>query len=412
MENASFVGLFGVIHPESFPPGPDFSGVCYVWQTPSAQLLVLPLNSRHIPTGECLFMSTREFGEHMQPIDSNATPGLCPSSSILRPDSPDLLGIWYEQAVSGPVNSRLSDKSARQIALDKGLTVELPRAPVSRDEALFTPLWHPDELLQALEDTQNSPASVAQEADDPFARFAVNIGPVHANYAGGVENLPPSGQMTPPQGGAELLSLSAPQNAGATSPEPAGQPLPFAPEASAAAASSPVQPLASYGPGTAQQPARQKEESAETEERNAKLEQVMRTKFAALLSQMDDEASSAPSSSPSVPSPPSGPSAADTEMEKLLTLGSAFTWKQKFMFTEFGLALRRKHKYTLALTCHLRALALSSQDEHILFNVARSEYELGNIEKAGQYLDRALMVSPGFDLARNFKIFLAGHAQA
>jgi tetratricopeptide (TPR) repeat protein len=137
-----------------------------------------------------------------------------------------------------------------------------------------------------------------------------------------------------------------------------------------------------------------KEEREDPESRSARLEQRMRGKFEALLQAMDE--------------------AVDTQLEeemaRLLTLGSSFDWRQKFMFTEFGLALRRKQKFTLALSSHLRALELAPNDERILFNVARAEYELRNPDKARYYLDKALSVAPDFTVARNFQSFLLGRA--
>lgn len=138
-----------------------------------------------------------------------------------------------------------------------------------------------------------------------------------------------------------------------------------------------------------------KDESAEPDERefrSARLEQYMRIKFDDLLRQMDDN-----------PHPE-----LEEEVSRLLMLGSTFSWKQKFMFTEFGLSLRRKRKLDLALRSHKRALSLAPKDEHILFNVARSEYELGNTELAKQFLTEALSVAPDFTVAKNFQKFLLG----
>ena len=135
------------------------------------------------------------------------------------------------------------------------------------------------------------------------------------------------------------------------------------------------------------------EEGQEDQEsRSARLEQRMRSKFELLLETMDEHANPQQ----------------EEEMARLLALGSSFSVRQKFMFTEFGLALRRKRKFTLALSSHLRALELAPNDEHILFNVARSEYELQNPDKARYYLNKALSVAPDFIVAKNFQNFLLG----
>jgi hypothetical protein len=136
------------------------------------------------------------------------------------------------------------------------------------------------------------------------------------------------------------------------------------------------------------------EDPENPESRMARLEQRMRSKFDLLLQAMDENIN------PKL----------EEEMTRLLALGSSFDRKQKFMFTEFGLALRRKQKFTLALNSHLRALELAPNDEHILFNVARAEYELRNLDKARYYLDKALSIAPNFTVAKNFQSFLLGHA--
>ena len=94
------------------------------------------------------------------------------------------------------------------------------------------------------------------------------------------------------------------------------------------------------------------------------------------------------------------------DLTRLISRPGAYTWKQKYMFTEFGLALRKLHRPAEALACHRRALSLSPKDEHVLFNVARSEYEMGNLPAAKAYLAESIAAAPDFDAARNFLDFL------
>lgn len=77
------------------------------------------------------------------------------------------------------------------------------------------------------------------------------------------------------------------------------------------------------------------------------------------------------------------------------------------VLTELGLVLRQKKQYTLAKQCHLRALQLAPNDERILFNIARTEYESGNITDAQEYLERCLSVAPDFTVAKNFLNFIS-----
>ncbi len=79
---------------------------------------------------------------------------------------------------------------------------------------------------------------------------------------------------------------------------------------------------------------------------------------------------------------------------------------QAFLFTEFGLALRREKHLALALFSHMKALNFSPEDANILFNIARTNYDLGKFEEARKYLTRSLTIAPDFDTARNFLNFL------
>lgn len=77
------------------------------------------------------------------------------------------------------------------------------------------------------------------------------------------------------------------------------------------------------------------------------------------------------------------------------------------VLTELGLVLRQKKQYNLAKQCHLRALQLAPNDERILFNIARTEYESGNINAAKDYLNRCLAIAPDFNVAKNFLTFIS-----
>jgi tetratricopeptide (TPR) repeat protein len=121
-------------------------------------------------------------------------------------------------------------------------------------------------------------------------------------------------------------------------------------------------------------------------------EQAMREEFTLLMEGMPDGGQDIP---------------LESAVAALLTREAPFFGrKQKFMFTEFGLALRRKNKCELALLAHLRALRLAPGDENVLFNVARTEYAMGRPENAVERLDAALQVNPGFTAAAHFLAFL------
>lgn len=122
--------------------------------------------------------------------------------------------------------------------------------------------------------------------------------------------------------------------------------------------------------------------------------QRMSDQFAALMAKMHDLAEADPD--------------LDKAVEDLLAETLPPSPEQKFMFTDFGRALRRKGRHRLSLAAHLRALACAPDDEHVLFNVARSQYEVGQSLEAVASLEKAVKSAPGFREAAHFLQFLRG----
>lgn len=124
-------------------------------------------------------------------------------------------------------------------------------------------------------------------------------------------------------------------------------------------------------------------------------EQRLRADFAALVAQMDEQ-----------PEPDLDAAVAAVLAERLPPSA-----EQKFMFTDFGRALRRKGRHALSLAAHLRALACAPDDEHVLFNVARSQYEAGHTAEAAASLEKAVRAAPDFREAAHFLQFLHGSSK-
>lgn len=95
-------------------------------------------------------------------------------------------------------------------------------------------------------------------------------------------------------------------------------------------------------------------------------------------------------------------------LEKMARQPGPFALEHKFMFTDCGLALRKRNFYSLANKFHERARKLSPDDEHVLFNQARVMYESGRIDKARAFLQLALDMVPGFGAAKDFLAFIEG----
>ncbi|MCL1985821.1 MAG: tetratricopeptide repeat protein [Betaproteobacteria bacterium] len=67
---------------------------------------------------------------------------------------------------------------------------------------------------------------------------------------------------------------------------------------------------------------------------------------------------------------------------------------------------RKECNYPLAIDFYSRALEVK-EDAYILFNIARTYYEMKNIEAAKECLTRALVLSPTLTVARQFLDFIA-----
>lgn len=68
--------------------------------------------------------------------------------------------------------------------------------------------------------------------------------------------------------------------------------------------------------------------------------------------------------------------------------------EHKFMFADFGVALRKNDLLELALACGKRVLALAPEDDHAHFNIARILFEMSQLEDAEQHLLTAQSMNP------------------
>lgn len=75
----------------------------------------------------------------------------------------------------------------------------------------------------------------------------------------------------------------------------------------------------------------------------------------------------------------------------------------KHLFNEFGIKLRKNRMFSQALGHYAKALRLSPEDDHLLYNLARALFEKGRLRAARRILDRALAIRSNFPEARDFK---------
>jgi tetratricopeptide (TPR) repeat protein len=369
VRNAAYLGVFGVRdeHGAAAVPAPNYSGLWHTWEMAEGGYRIQALTHEHQPIGDHYPIKAEDF--HALLIPAPTPEGLAfPSDPRLemtgqRADSPDLLFFWYDQAVQeegedGPLAGENEARPSRRRSTlqDDGV--------LARDEKRLTPVWHPDELLDqenempegqiyTLEDFTAPPPKKRRRPQDtahPKRRHGQpSFHPASGHVASGA---------SPPTGHADRRTSAKRCN----------------------------QPKAE---GT--DPARS-EALRETEA--LAREKNLRRAFDALNARLEN------ADQPAI----------ERQIAELLGKNYDFGWKQKFLFSDFGMALRRKRKYALALMAHRLALKLAPDDENIMFNVARAEYEMGDTVSARDYLDKALRKAPDFASARTFRQFLEGSA--
>lgn len=89
-----------------------------------------------------------------------------------------------------------------------------------------------------------------------------------------------------------------------------------------------------------------------------------------------------------------------------LTKESGLATAHKHVFTDFGISLRKSKLLDMALKHHLKAVALSHDDENAYHNVARIYYELGDMDNALRYLQKSLELNPSLIPSERFMRFI------
>lgn len=79
----------------------------------------------------------------------------------------------------------------------------------------------------------------------------------------------------------------------------------------------------------------------------------------------------------------------------------------KYMYRDFGVALRKKSLPELALKCAKRTVELAPDDDHAHFNIARILEILERYEDADSHLRKAIEIDPNERIYRKFQDYLA-----
>lgn len=97
---------------------------------------------------------------------------------------------------------------------------------------------------------------------------------------------------------------------------------------------------------------------------------------------------------------------AATVFSALATQDNVLDPENKHFFNELGIELRGLKLFDQAIDFYKKALSLAPDDENLLFNIARAAHESGDKAQAARYLEAALTLNPGFELAARLKASL------
>lgn len=97
---------------------------------------------------------------------------------------------------------------------------------------------------------------------------------------------------------------------------------------------------------------------------------------------------------------------ADIVFRKIMRIEAAFTEEHKHLFNDFGIQMRKLGMFDEAMRYYARAYRLCRTDEHLLYNIARTQYEKGRLRSARMMLARALRLNPDFPEGKTFMAYL------
>jgi len=96
----------------------------------------------------------------------------------------------------------------------------------------------------------------------------------------------------------------------------------------------------------------------------------------------------------------------DMVFRRLVKLDAAFEKKHKHLFNDFGIKLRKNGMFSQAMKFYARAYKFGKDDEHLLYNMARTMYDKGSYDPALSIARKALELRPDFDLAKQLVLIV------
>jgi tetratricopeptide (TPR) repeat protein len=70
------------------------------------------------------------------------------------------------------------------------------------------------------------------------------------------------------------------------------------------------------------------------------------------------------------------------------------------VYNRLGISYRKQGKFDMALNLYRKALTFHPEDENLIYNIARTQWDMENYKPAAEQLARALKINPDFREAR------------
>lgn len=100
-----------------------------------------------------------------------------------------------------------------------------------------------------------------------------------------------------------------------------------------------------------------------------------------------------------------------TAVHEILRLRTPFLGKDQFLFNEFGIRLRKAGMPGTAVACYRKALAYTSRDDHLYYNLSRAHYERGQWWECMEALARCFEYNPELEVGRDLVELIIGLAE-
>ena len=92
---------------------------------------------------------------------------------------------------------------------------------------------------------------------------------------------------------------------------------------------------------------------------------------------------------------------------KISKIDALFDEKNKHFFNECGIQLRKQELFDEAINYYEKAMKTSPNDENLCFNLARAQFEKGDVENAKETIYKAISINPNYKEGKAFLDYMS-----